>query len=1080
VLLDALNNPAFWVSFAALQAVVLLVAIRLLDLYGRQPLSLLTLMFAWGATGAALIAVAGNRSAKALLDEPARTVFGNAISVPLVEEGAKGLALLAAIGPLRWVASRLGVAIFEGVSSGIVFGAAVGLGFAFTEDLFYLFDQARVNGLQSGFDVFVHRRDFFGPAVLHHPVFTAAFGAGLGAAAWSTSRVKKVVFPLLGFAVAVLMHAANNGLVEAVLALRYGLDRTAAWLNGLVVLPELDETAATVTRLMRLVDFYFLALFVLVMVLWLRYQRRVIREELAGEVEAGLLDQGELETASSFKRRTERDWRLVRTGQLERWRHLRRLQAGLVELAMTKWRVRRFGGDQERVHRLRRQLATLATFDVRKSNLPRPATPLLGRDRELDEVRALLAGTTRLMTLTGPGGTGKTRLSLEVAARLVDDFPSGVFFVDLAAAQEPALVVAGIAEVLEVTARPDEPLEEALADYLRDKQLLLVLDNLEQVEAAGIVSELLRIAQRIRFLATSRRPLTIRGEHEYALSTLDQEPSVELFAQRARAVEPSFELTEAYRPAVTEICAKLDGLPLAVELAAARVRVLTPPALLERLDRSLAVLTGGAEDLPGRHQTLRDTIAWSYGMLGSAEQELFDRLSVFVGGFTLEAAEAASGGDVLNALDSLVAHSLVKRDEVEDGALRFRMLETIREYAGERLRERGEEDELRRGHAEWFTSLAEEAEAELLGPHQAEWLRRLSYENDNIRAALAWSIESGRTEPGLRLAGALVRFWSIRGQMGEGRDWLARALAAADGVPAEVHAKALFAAGYAALGQGDFAPAEHHFEESLDAARTAGDKRAEGAVLAQLAWLAAARAGRDSDAAARARQLAEQSLERARAVDDRLTISGALNTLGDLAAQDGDETRAASLYEESLALRRGLGDERLIANSLLNLGRLEVGRGELDRAEELLGEGLGLARGLGDTWSISVGVLNLGRIRLLGGESAAANELLAEAARLAHERGDRRVVSEALQGLAVASLEGGDADRAARLWGAAAALLEETGAAPTAPERELESRFLPRLRETLGEDAFERLWAQGRELSAEDAVETALGQPAVT
>ena len=1067
MLLDALNNPAFYVSFAALQAVILLAAVRLLDLYGRPPISMLALMFAWGATGAALISVAGNRSAKAMLDEPARTVLGNAISVPLVEEGAKGLALLAAIGPLRWFASRMGVTIFEGVSSGIVFGAAVGLGFAFTEDLFYLFDQARVNGLQSGFDVFVHRRDFFGPAVLHHPVFTAAFGAGLGAAAWTTSRWKKITFALLGFAVAVLMHAVNNGLVEFILVVRYGMDETFAWLTGAFLNPQVDETASTLIRLMRLVDFYFLVMFVGVMVLWLRYQRGVIRRELAGEVDSGLLDENELEHASSFRRRMQRDWRLVRTGQLERWRHLRRFQAGLVELAMTKWRVERFGGDRERVQRLRRQLATLATFDVRKGNLPRPATPLLGRERELGEVESLLGAKTRLVTLLGPGGTGKTRLSLELGARLADAFPSGVFFVDLAAAREPALVVSGIAEVLEVTARPDEPLEDAVADYLRDKQLLLVLDNLEQVDAAAVCSALLAAAPRLRLLATSRRPLRIRGEHEYELAALGPEASVELFVQRARAVEPTFELTEAYEPAVKEICTRLDGLPLAVELAAARVRVLTPPALLDRLGQSLAVLTGGAEDLPGRHQTLRDTIAWSYGMLGTAEQEFFDKLAVFVGGFTLEAAEAVCGGNVLNALDSLVAHSLVKREEVEGGALRFRMLETIRDYAAERLAERGEEEELRARHAEWHRSLAENAEPELTGPRQAEWLARLSHENDNIRAALTWSIESGRIEPGLRLAGSLVRFWSIRGLMGEGREWLTRALAAADGVPATVHAKALFAAGYAALGQGDFAPAQQHFEQSLATATDAGDRLGEAAALAQLAWLAAARAGQDSGAAARARDLAEQSLERARAEGDRLTTSGALNTLGDLAAQDGDSAEAASRYEESLRLRRELGDQRLVANSLLSLGRLEVGRGELERAEKLVTEGLELARELGDTWSISVALVNRGRIHLLRGEPSEAHEPLAEAARLAHERGDRRVLSEALQGIAVAAFLAGDVQEAARIKGASAELLEATGAAQSAPERELDRLF------DFDED-FARYEAEGRALSADDAVETAL------
>lgn len=1018
---DILNNPGFYVSYAVIQAVVVLLLIRLLDYYDRQPLGLLAVMAGWGATGAALIALAGNRTVRAMLSDNARDVFGNAVAPPLVEEGAKGLALLAAVGPIRWVGRRLGLTIFEGVTSGMVYGAAVGLGFAFTEDVFYFVNEAQTQGLQNGLDVFVHRRDFFGPAMLHHPLWTAAFGAGLGAAAWTASKPRKVLYPLLGFSAAVLMHAINNGLVEAVLTLRYGLAQTAAWVRGEIVDPAMQDTASTLVTLTNLLDFYVLAMFVLAVVLWLRYQRRVIATELEDEVDSG----------------ASVDYRaLLRTGQLERWRHHRRLRRELVRLALLKWRTRRFGGDWDRVQRLRREISTLAAYDVGAGNLPEPATPLLGRAHELEALQELTGrADARLLTLSGPGGTGKTRLAIELARTVRDGFPSGAYFVTLAPVRDASLVPAAIAEVLGVQQREGESVLEPLKDFLRDKQLLLVLDNLEQVEDAGpAIAELMAAAPRLRVIATSRAVLGVPSEHEFPVPSLLEAGAVQLFTERAEAVDAEFKLDDKNEQTVQEICRRLDGLPLAIELTAARVRLLSPAEILARLEQ------------PTEASPLQETISWSYDLLDSDEQALLARLSVFVGGATLRAAEFVCGDgviDVVGGVGSLVEKSLVRRSWGVAGEARAEMLETIREFARARLDENGDADRIERRLAEHYVALAERAEPALTSPDQPFWLGRLAEENANIRAALAWSSDHGEFEPGLRIAGALVRFWSARGLMAEGRRWLGAALGADDGdVPRSVRAKALFAAGYAALGLGDFADAREQFEACMALASELENRELHGAALAQLAWVAMAE-GRSDEA----RALADTSLRLARPAGDRVTASGALNVLGELAWRDGNG-QATELFEEGLALRRELGDDRLVANSLLLLGRVE-------QSEERFEEALELARELGDTWSTSVALVALGRTRRDA-------DLLTEAVQIARDRGDKRLAAEALQALAAAELDAGNAARAARLRGAAQALLEEVGAELSPPELKLDDELLPSLEAAIGKEAVEEEWAAGR------------------
>jgi non-specific serine/threonine protein kinase len=722
------------------------------------------------------------------------------------------------------------------------------------------------------------------------------------------------------------------------------------------------------------------------------------------------------------------------------------------------------------------------------SNLPIPETLLVGREQELQDVVKLLdEREVRLVTLTGFGGTGKTRLSLAAAEAVQDRFDL-VAFIDLSSLEDADLVPATIAQELGADQTTSAPLD-AIRTKVGERELLLVIDNFEQVlGAASFVSELVGALPSAKVLVTSQTPLHVRLEHEYAVpplgvpadvdtNDLDQlatSPAVALFIDRARRVRPGFELTAENASSVAEICRALDGIPLAIELAAARVKLLTPQALRSRLQYRLEILTGGGSDLPERQRTLRSAIDWSYGLLHETEQAVLARLSMFAGGCSLEAAEAVAGagdldlGGVVDVLASLVDKSLLRQSEAHDGEPRFLMLETIREYALSRLEQRGEADDVRARHAEWFLSLVEAAEPELTRANQAAWLAQLDEETGNIRSALAWALDSGRVEVGLRYAGALVRFWSIRGLMAEGRERLAEALLSADSAPIAVRAKAEFAAGYAELGLGDFVDAERHFSRSLELA--GDDVGAAAAARAQLAWIAMTRT---TDGDGPALDLATESLRVAREVDDKRTSSGALNTLAELALQRGEIDAALELMEESLALRRSLGDQRLVANSLLSIARARLARGELANTRRLLEEGLALARELGDTWSASVALAGLGRVQLLEGSSAEAIELFRDALRLATARRDKRAVADCLQGLAGALALQGDAELGARLLGAADAAREQIGASLTPAERTIDERVRPQLQSELGAD-FDFKLAAGRGLALDDAIDLAL------
>ncbi|HSH81589.1 MAG TPA: adenylate/guanylate cyclase domain-containing protein [Herpetosiphonaceae bacterium] len=709
----------------------------------------------------------------------------------------------------------------------------------------------------------------------------------------------------------------------------------------------------------------------------------------------------------------------------------------------------------------------LRTLENRPNNLPLQPTPFLGRERELAALGTLLrTPSIRLLTVTGPGGTGKTRLALQAAADALDHFADGVWFVNLAPIGDPMLVVSTIAHVLVVHETGQQSLVDLLKHHLRDKALLLLLDNFEQVlGAAPAVADLLGVAPRLTVLVTSRAPLRLRGEHEYsvppfavpdprhlpALAALTQYDAVRLFIARAQEVRADFAVTNANAPAVAEICVRLDGLPLAIELAAARVRLFSPPALLARLGSRLTLLTGGARDQPARHQTLRGAIDWSYSLLQSDEQILFARLAVFLGGRTFEAIEAVcnpeGGLDVLAGVESLVEKSLLRQEEGPGGEPRLVMLETIHEYARERLELSGEVENLRQRHAAYFLQMAEAAEGEFMGPHQAAALARLAPEQDNVRAALTWVLERREGETALRLAGAFGHFWNASGQLIEGRQWLEAALAMTQPAQAAVpdagsagaaRAKALHHAAWAAQLQGDFEAARLRVEAAL-------------------------------------------ALNRARA--DTPEIAWSLNMLAMIAGAEGDFATAGERSDEALALQRELGDPSALAAMLNNEGWRAYVAGDDARALPLLEESLALHRQVGDT-SRRLGLTldSLGKVLIERGDHARARALLTEGLRLAQHYGSKRQLQEALDGLAwLAAPEGmargapGEgAERAARLFGAAEALREACGEVLSPPERSVQEHHVAIAQVHLDEAAWQAAWAAGRAMPLEQAVAYAL------
>ncbi len=785
------------------------------------------------------------------------------------------------------------------------------------------------------------------------------------------------------------------------------------------------------------------------------------------------------------------------------------------------------------------------------SNLPAQLTSLIGREREVMAVCTLLQRPdVRLVTLTGTGGIGKTRLSLEVGAELLPAFREGVYFVPLASINDATLVIPAIAHTLGLQhryAERQQPLAEHmeyLKTFLQEKQCLL-LDNFEQVvDAAPAIAELLAACPRLKILVTSRSALHISGEHEFSLPPLalpDGTPSlpiheltqyaaIALFLQRAMAIKPDFNVTTTNVQTIAMICRRLDGLPLAIELAAARIKLLPPQALLQHLIHPLNVLTGGRQNAPERHQTLRNTIAWSYLLLNAVEQQLFRRISVFVGSCSLEAIEAlySSYPDrtmlVLDGVSSLIDKSLLQQIEQEDEP-RIVMLETIREYALEMLDANGEERLIRHAHAVYYMTLAEESERQLVGPQQAAWLERLEQEHDNLRAALDWSLQQDedtnetqrRMEIALRLAGALRRFWQMHGHLNEGQTFTEKTLSASEGilVSAQARAKALIAAGTLASIQNDYDRTEAYCRESLLLFRELGDQQGTALSLFLLSVVPMMKG--DNVAA---RSLAEEALALFREMGDKERVAWSLSTLGLLDTQEEKYASASARYEESLAIHRKLSNKRGIAASLLRLAQLLfVSQGDQAALRSLLDEGLALNNELGEKEGIAnvhslsaqlafrrgdissaraqieksillyreIGqrralaesLAILARIVLSQGERTEACVLYDESQEIARELNHMWLIASCLEGRAGIAAEEGQLTWAAQLWGVADALRESIRVPIPLIERADYERSIATARTRLGEKGFAAAWEAGRAMTPEQAI-TSRGNAIVT
>ncbi|HLZ58178.1 MAG TPA: tetratricopeptide repeat protein [Ktedonosporobacter sp.] len=644
-------------------------------------------------------------------------------------------------------------------------------------------------------------------------------------------------------------------------------------------------------------------------------------------------------------------------------------------------------------------------------------TPLIGRERETATANALLQRPdVRQLTITGTGGVGKTRLALQVAADLENIFPDGVRRVALAPITTPTMVIPTIAQTLGLVEVEETPLFERVKSYLHDKKLLLLLDNFEQVIAAApLLTELLAGCPALKVLVTSREVLHTRIEHEFVLSplalpdlqqrgdpaTLSQNASVALFVERSRAVNPDFQITEGNALIIAEICTRVDGLPLAIELAAARTKILPLSKLLTRLEKRLQVLTNGARDLPRRQQTLRETLTWSYDLLDEQEQKLFRHLSIFVGGCTLEAVEYLcrvaddTTSDVLTHVASLVDKNLLQMIERGNEEARFIMLETIREYGQERLSTCGEAEVTRNAHARYYLALAEEAEPELRKAQQVLWLDRLKQEHDNLRAALQWFMEQKNFEEALRLGSVLWRFWLIRDHQGEGYQWLERALASSDQsqVAPAIIARACYAAGMLADSRGFYQRGAELWEKGLQIYRALHDQRGVATSLNKLGR------SRARNAPLEAHALQEESLAIAREQGDDYGIADALASLAKEADFISDPGKGRELCEESLTISRRLGDKRSIAYRLGDLGQIMASIGNYTAAYNLLTESLSLHREIGDRVGIAFVLIPLGIVTLYMGDYSAAHTWLEESFAVSKELGNQNQIAQYLGAL---------------------------------------------------------------------------------
>jgi predicted ATPase/class 3 adenylate cyclase/Tfp pilus assembly protein PilF len=681
-------------------------------------------------------------------------------------------------------------------------------------------------------------------------------------------------------------------------------------------------------------------------------------------------------------------------------------------------------------------------------NLPRQLTSFVGREREMADVKRRLAAAP-LLTLTGPGGCGKTRLALQVAADVLEAYRDGVWLVDLAPVADPGLVPQAVASSLRLRDVPGRAIADTLLAYLRSREALLILDNCEHlVEAcAHLADALLRASPRLRILATSREPLGIAGEISWPVPSLSvpdadhiepealmRSEAARLFAERARAVQPVFAMTAETAPAVGTICRQLDGIPLAIELAAARAAGMTVGQIAARLDDRFRLLTQGSRAALPRQRTLEAAIEWSYRLLSEQEQTLLPRLSVFAGGWTLDAAEAVGAGGgietpaVLDLLTRLVFKSLVSMDG-QGGDVRYRLLETVRRYGWDRLRQSGALADARRRHYEWCLRLAERAEPELIGPSQEEWLGRLAVEHDNLVGALEWAQETGEAEAGLRLAEAIWRYWYIRGHFAEGRAWLETLLRRAAAAPASLRAKASGEAGFLAILQGDYGSGRLLLDEGLKISRALGDQKIIALLQHQMAVAA---------------------------------------------HYEGDDATALALYEESLATRRQIGDTPGVAMTLNNLGQLRVYNEDYPAARTLFAQSVDLWRGAGDQRNLAMALSNLGLVAARQGDTSAARSVLGESLGIRSRLADKHGLAYSLEAFADLAVEESDAVRAAHLLAAAEVLRESIGAPLPPTGRSTHERRMTAIRSRLGVSAFAAAWAEGRSMTLDDAIGEAL------